>query len=168
MSVKPIRQLGDPVLRQVSRPVELFDTAELRQLIVNLRDTLHAFQARYGAGRGIAAPQIGVPLRAIYLEFAGKSYTMINPHFTSKSEKMFTVWDSCFSYFGVAFEVSRHQTVTLDYYDALGNKHELEASDAFSELLQHEVEHLDGILAIDQLVPVGKIMEQSEFIKRSK
>ncbi len=168
MAIKPIRQLGDPVLRQVSQPVVQFETNELRQLVDDLRDTLHSFQAKHGTGRGIAAPQIGVPLRVVYLEFAGTPHTLINPSFTQLSETLFSVWDSCFSYFCIAFEVIRHRHVTLKYYDISGREHILEASDDLAELLQHELEHLDGILAIDQLVPAGKIMEQYEFLKGNK
>jgi peptide deformylase len=165
MTAQRIRQLGDPVLRQVSQPVKKFDQ-QLGQLLDDLRDTLHAFQAEHGTGRGIAAPQIGVSQRVVYLECGGRAYELVNPHFTAQSDEMFTLWDSCFSYFGIAFQVERHCRVALAYQDRSGQEHELRAEGDLAELLQHELEHLDGVLAIDQLIPVGKVMEQSEFLRR--
>ncbi|MGI6358180.1 MAG: peptide deformylase [Bacillota bacterium] len=164
MSIQTIRQLGDPILRQVALPVETFDPA-LQELVCDLRDTLHAFQAQHKTGRGIAAPQIGVSRRVIYLECAGQALTLVNPEFVDKSAEMFELWDSCFSYFGIAFQVTRHRQVTIRYQDATGLTHQLTADGELSELLQHEMEHLDGVLAIDQLILPGKVMEQSEFLK---
>ncbi|MGI6344299.1 MAG: peptide deformylase [Bacillota bacterium] len=166
MAVRTIRQLGDPVLRQVAQPITAFGTPELLALVDDLRDTLHDFQAKHGTGRGIAAPQIGISQRVIYMECQGKAYTLINPEFVARSKQMFTLWDSCFSYFGIAFQVERHYAVTVRYWDETGAEHVLEAEDELAELLQHEMEHLDGVLAIDQLIPAGKVMEQSEFLKR--
>lgn len=167
MGVQSIRQLGDPTLRQVAQPVSEFGP-ELSALISDLRDTLHAFQARHRTGRGIAGPQIGVGQRVVYLEFAGQAYALVNPRFTERSEQMFTVWDSCFSYFGIAFQVQRHWQVSLEYQDATGSWQQLSAAGDLAELLQHELEHLDGVLAIDQLIPAGQVMEQSEFLRRSR
>lgn len=167
MAIRTIRQLGDPVLRQVALPVTGFGE-DLLQLIDDLRDTLHAFQARHGTGRGIAAPQIGVSLRAVYLECSGQALTLINPEFTKQSIETFTLWDSCFSYFGIAFQVNRHCQVSVRYQDANGQGHHLEAGGDLAELLQHELEHLDGVLAIDQLAPPGLIMDQSEFLRRQR
>ena len=167
MTVRTIRQLGDPILRQVAVPISQFGD-DVTDLFADLRDTLHAFQVKHGTGRGIAAPQIGIGRRAVYLECDGQALSLVNPEFTAKSEELFTLWDSCFSYFGVAFQVQRHCRVSIRYQDASGQTHHLDASGDLAELLQHELEHLDGVLAIDQLVPAGQIMEQSEFLKQPK
>ncbi|NLY53475.1 MAG: peptide deformylase [Firmicutes bacterium] len=166
MAVRAIRQLGDEILRQTAQPVTEFNTDALRNLITDLKDTLHAFQAQHGTGRGIAAPQIGVSQRVVYLECQGKAYTLINPEFLEKSSEMFELWDSCFSYFGISFVVKRHYSVKIRYADINGETHTLQAEGELSELLQHELEHLDGVLAIDQWIPPGKVMEQGQYLKQ--
>lgn len=165
MAIREIVQLGDPRLRVISRPVreDEFDGAELGQLLIDLLDTLHEFQRLHGTGRGIAAPQIGVDRRVIRIDSPDFSYTMINPEIVWASDEMFDVWDSCFSYWGVVFLVSRHREIKVSYYNEGGQQVLLHARGDLSELLQHEIEHLDGSPAIDQLVSPGKIMTQASF-----
>lgn len=157
--IRPIIQLGDSILRQPSDDVapEELASPKLLSLIEDLRDTLREFQRQHNTGRGIAAPQIGVHKRVIYIETKEFSYTLINPRFVFKSAELFSVWDSCFSYWGIEFRVLRHCTVKIEYTSLSGEVLTLDASDSLAELLQHELEHLDGNLAIDQLVPPGNI-----------
>ncbi|HSL93288.1 MAG TPA: peptide deformylase [Bacillota bacterium] len=165
MAIRDIVQLGDPRLRMVSRPIDSgeFGGAELNGLLADLLDTLHEFQRLHGTGRGIAAPQIGVARRAVRVDSPDFSYVLINPEITWASDEMFEVWDSCFSYWGVVFLVTRHREIKVTYFDESGEKHLLHARDDLAELLQHELEHLDGSPAIDQLVSPGKIMTQAAF-----
>lgn len=115
-------------------------------------------------GRGIAAPQIGEMIRVIFintLEFKGP---LINPRFVWKSDRQFEVWDSCFS-FSVAFFVlvDRNYSIKVEYYDLKGEKCLLDAENNLSELFQHEIDHLDGILAIDRMKDCKKVMMRSEW-----
>ena len=119
-------------------------------MLSDLRDTLHEFQRSHGFGRGISAVQIGVPVRVIYIEFEGTAYPLLNPVFEYLSAETFELWDDCFSFPDLLVRLKRSLTVRLRYRDADGVEQELEASGAFSELLQHEMDHLDGILAVDR------------------
>lgn len=165
MAIREIVQLGDPQLRTVSRPIDVgeFGGAELKELLADLLDTLHEFQRLHGTGRGIAAPQIGVARRVVRVDSPDFSYVLINPEIIWASEEMFEAWDSCFSYWGVVFLVTRHREIRVAYFDEAGEKHLLHARDDLAELLQHEIEHLHGTPAIDQLIPAGKIMTQTIF-----
>ena len=162
--IRSIIQLGNPILRQLSSEVS---TEELRSnqislLIEDLRDTLHDFQQRHQTGRGIAAPQIGINKRVIYIETSEFKNTLINPRYLYKSKQLIPVWDSCFSYWGISFQVLRHRHVEIAYLSESGEHMSLKASDGLSELLQHEIEHLDGQAAIDQLIPAGLICTPQE------
>ncbi len=165
MAIREIVQLGDPRLRVISVPISEadFGGTDLKELLTDLLDTLHEFQRIHGTGRGIAAPQIGEARRVVRIDSPDFSYVMINPEIIWASPEMFEVWDSCFSYWGVVFLVTRHREIKVAYYDADGCRHILHARDDLAELLQHEIEHLDGSPAIDQLVPPDKIMTQAVF-----
>ena len=150
MASHRIRQLGDPVLREVSRRIE--DPAETRAVLDDLRDTLHEFQRTHGFGRGISAVQIGKPVRVIYMEFEGTPYGLVNPEFEWLSEEKFRMWDDCFSFPELMVWLERSVSVRLRYADQQGATRLLEAGGSLSELIQHEMDHLDGILAIDRVI----------------
>lgn len=150
MAIRSILQLGDPLLRQTSKPVTRIEDAH--STLEDLRDTLHQFQKENGFGRGIAAIQIGIAQRVIYIEIEGKEYELVNPEFQYKSQECFQLWDDCFSFPQLMVLVSRCKNVDLTYQDRQGVNRALSASDSFSELLQHEVDHLNGILAVDRAV----------------
>lgn len=148
MPARRILQLGDPLLREVSTPVTDLSTAA--SVVADLRDTLHEFQRTHGFGRGISAIQIGVPQRIIYLEFTGICYALVNPEFDGRSAETFCLWDDCFSFPDLLVWLERHETVGLRYQDLNGAFLTLRANGALSELIQHEMDHLDGILAVDR------------------
>jgi peptide deformylase len=148
MPVRPILELGNPVLRSVSAPIAC--VADAREVLVDLRDTLHEFQRTRGFGRGISAVQIGELVRLIHIEFDGQSLCLHNPEYQSRSSEVFGLWDDCFSFPDLMVWVERHRTVTLRYQDEQGAPRTLEASGALSELVQHEMDHLDGVLAVDR------------------
>ncbi len=145
MSIERIRQLGDPVLRERSCEVE-----EAASTLTNLRDTLHEFQRSRGFGRGISAAQIGVLERVIYLEFEGTAYSLVNPVVEEATEERFRLWDDCFSFPDLLVWLERAEGVRMRYRDEAGVERVLEARGALSELLQHEMDHLDGVLAVDR------------------
>ena len=165
MPVRRILQLGDPMLRQASLPVGSF--GEAARVIDDLGDTLHEFQRTHSFGRGISAVQIGEPLRIIYLEFQGAPYSIINPAWESMSDERIRLWDDCFSFPDLLVQVERSSSVVLRYFDQDGRSRILETSGALSELLQHEVDHLDGILAVDRAIDRNSFRTRAEHERQS-
>jgi len=166
--IRQIVEIGDPVLRSVSSPVENPCSTEVRELARDMADTLKDFQRRTGYGRGIAAPQVGTPVRMIVVDMPELDgiATLVNPRVTSRSPEMFDVWDACFSYFYLFFVVERHRAITVEYQDLHGALNVIEASGNLSELLQHEIEHLEGELAIDKVKDPRTFCTVREFEKR--
>jgi peptide deformylase len=163
MAVHRILQLGDPMLRKVSTPVET--SLGERKLLDDLRDTLHAFQRSRGFGRGISAIQIGTAKRVIYIEFEGAAYCLINPEYEWLSEEKFRLWDDCFSFPDLMVWLERSQTLRLRYTDENGDQQIVDASGALSELIQHEMDHLDGILAVDRAIGPNGLATREEWIR---
>jgi peptide deformylase len=162
MAICTIRLLGDPVLRTRCKTVPRA-SAELRIRLSNdLRDTLADFRSRRGFGRGIAAPQIGSTVRAIYIEpeIGG---AMFNPRITQRSRRTFLLWDDCFSFPDLLVRLRRHHSVEVAYEDVEGYRRTVKAVGALSELLQHEIDHIDGILAIDRAIDRKHIILRSEL-----
>lgn len=147
MPARPILLLGHPMLRQISEPVR--DPASARLLLRDLEATLHEFQRSHGFGRGISAVQIGETRRVIYMEAGGQRYELINPEYTWRSEEKFELWDDCFSFPNLMVRLNRHQRIVVRYQRPTGEYRVLEAEGALSELVQHEMDHLDGVLAVD-------------------
>jgi peptide deformylase len=162
MAVTEILQLGNPTLRTVSAAVAEPDAAGVRALATDLRDTLLAHNRRTGYGRGIAAPQLGALERVIHVELDG-SRTLVNPVITARSPETMEIWDFCFSYFSIFFPVRRHVLVEVKYQDPQGLDQRLEAVGDLAELLQHEIDHLDGVLAIDLCSDLKRICTFQEW-----
>jgi peptide deformylase len=145
--------LGDPRLRAVARPVDDFDDPAFIDDRERLHATLAAFRQQHGFGRAIAAPQIGVPYRFIAADLGEGPFTLINPLIVWRSEETFTLWDDCMSFPSLLVRVRRHSSISLRYRDELGNLREWTRLErAASELFQHEIDHLDGILAVDRAI----------------
>lgn len=121
-------------------------------VLADLRDTLHEFRRTHGFGRGIAAIQIGVPQRVIYIEIEGEPLELINPRLVWVSSEKFRLWDDCFSFPDLMVRLERHTHVEVEYQDRTGARRQLRASHGLAELLQHELDHLDGILSIDRVL----------------
>jgi peptide deformylase len=164
--IRPILQLGNPVLREPSLPVQDFNW-DLKCLIDDLADTLQDAKKRYGYGRGVAAPQIGELKRVVFIDTPDFKSALVNPTAIELSPATFEVWDSCFS-FDVSFFVlvDRLWNVKVEYCDLKGNRQALEAKGELSELLQHEINHLDGVLATDTMKNEKAIITRSEWEKR--
>jgi peptide deformylase len=169
MPVQRILQLGDPLLREPCARVVNPASPHLRDLVANLADTLAHWRAKTGYGRGIAAPQIGVLERVIFLKLPGENpWPLINPEIIRRSTEKVVVWDACLSFLSIFMQVERHRDITVRYQDLQGNTQEVEAAEDrnLSELLQHEIDHLDGILALDRVIDVKSICTREEFEKR--
>jgi peptide deformylase len=169
MPIRPLLQLGDPLLREKSLPVADPTSQEIHDLVDDLSDTLAHWRSATGYGRGIAAPQIGVLQRVIFLKLPGvEPWPLINPEIVESSEEKIIVWDACLSFLSIFMQVERRRRITVRYQSLTGEALEFEAGDDrnLSELLQHEIDHLDGILAIDRVFDVKSICTREEFEKR--
>jgi peptide deformylase len=131
----------------VCRPVAKEELPFARTVVQDLNDTLFHFRERHGVGRAIAAPQIGAFVRIVYMH-VGTPVTFINPTLTDLSDEMMTLWDDCMSFPDLLVKVQRHRRCTIRFRDLEWNELEMKLEGATSELLQHEVDHLDGILAL--------------------
>ena len=151
MPVRDILLLGNPKLYETCAPVEPAELESLQPVITDLHDTMMDFRKRYNRGRAIAAPQIGVMKRLIYMHI-DKPMVFINPSFKDQSEEMMVVWDDCMSFPDLLVKVRRYKTCTIVYKDMDLNEQQMRLEDDLSELLQHEYDHLDGILAVSRAI----------------
>lgn len=169
MPLRTMMQLGDPILREKCARVIDPTSLEIRELVDDLADTLAHWRAETGYGRGIAAPQIGVLERVIFLRLPGaEPWPLINPEIIWRSEQKIVVWDACLSFLSIFMQVERDREITVRYQTLEGEVRQIEAGGEkdLSELLQHEIDHLDGILAIDRVTDVKTIVTREEFEKR--
>lgn len=146
-----ILKLGNPKLYQISEPVKKSEIQKLETVIKDLHDVLIDFRAKYNAGRAIAAPQIGVQKRLIYLNI-DKPFVIINPELFDLSQEMIEVWDDCLCFPDLLVKVFRHISCRIRFRDNNWNEHIWDLTDDLSELLQHEFDHLEGILATQRAI----------------
>lgn len=162
---------GSPDLREQSRLVTWPDPG-LEEEIADLHDTLSAFQKSHGYGRAIAAPQVGIPKRLIAMNLGAGQLTLINPEVVAASAETFEVWDDCMSVPDRVVKVSRHRSISLRYTDELGRERIWRrATGPLSELLQHELDHLDGVLMLDRAMPgdsVRPVSERDRLVEASR
>ena len=151
MAVRQILVLGNPQLNETAAMVGEEEIEDIKPLMADLHDTLMDFKKRYRAGRGIASPQIGVMKRVIYL-YIDKPVVIINPKVDWKSREMIEVWDDCMCFPDLLVKVLRHQRLRLIYRDLDWKERSLDLEGDLSELLQHEYDHLDGILAVSRAI----------------
>jgi peptide deformylase len=147
MSILPIRTFGDPVLRDQARPVELFDDA-LRQLAKDMIETMHE-----APGVGLAAPQVGRPIRLIVFDVGDEEQgagALANPVLKNEWGEQIAE-EGCLSLPGLYYPVKRAQNVWAEGFDLDGHAVTIEGEELLARVLQHEVDHLDGILFIDRL-----------------
>jgi len=121
----------------------------VRLVADDLQETLRDLKVRHGFGNGLAAPQIGAPMRLIYIETDEPVY-LINPQILDIGTDDFLVWDDCFSVPDLLVRVQRAHHIGIGFQDLLGQRHKMEAEGTMAALLQHEIDHLDGILIVDR------------------
>ena len=164
MATLPISVLPDPVLRKESAPVERID-ASLKRLADNM------FATMYDApGIGLAAPQVGVSRRLIVMdptrdEEAKTPLTMVNPEILSRGSEMRVHDEGCLSIPDITAEVERPALTRVSYLDLEGKKQEIELEGIWSTLVQHEIDHLNGVLFIDYLSRLKRDMIVKKFTK---
>jgi len=161
---REILQLGNPILWQVSAAVDRPLSEETRTLIRDLSDTLAAFRRSHGCGRGIAAPQVGVLERVLFVRMPdGFCGALINPVIDRADQQLIELWDGCFSFPDLCVRVARSRSIDVSYIDQDGTSRSLAAVDDLSELLQHEIDHLDGILAVQRATSPASFMTRAEW-----
>jgi peptide deformylase len=171
MAIREILQLGNPLLRETAAPVAEPTAPDVAALVADLADTLAHARATTGYGRAIAAPQIGVLRRVVFLNIDGRSpWPLVDPEIVERSEETMVVWDACLSFLSVFMQVERHRWVRVRYRDLAGEAHEVlaAAEGDLAELLQHEIDHLDGILAVDRMRDVRSLCTREEFERRHR
>lgn len=143
MSVLDIRRAGDPVLKEKAKPVDKI-TKTVRALLDNMTQTMHEAD-----GVGLAAPQVGVALRVIVVDVGEGPIDLINPVIVA-FEGCETGTEGCLSVPGMYGEVERYSTVTVEGLDRQGNPVSVQGSGLLARALQHEIDHLDGILFVER------------------
>jgi peptide deformylase len=151
MAIKEILMLGSPNLYRSSEPVEQNELNAIKGIAAYLHDTLMDFRNKHKMGRAIAAPQIGVFKRVIYMN-TGIPLLFINPTLHDLSPEMIEIWDDCMSFPDILVKVRRHRTCKIKFFDIEWAQKILSLEGDLSELLQHECDHLDGILAVQRAI----------------
>lgn len=137
----------------------------MRVVADDLRETLEDLRARLGFGRALAAPQIGAPIRMVHLGIDGEDTCLVNPEIVDIGTQDFQVYNDCFSFPDLMVRVQRAHHIFVTYCDLRGTDHTLEAHGELSELLQHELDHLDGVLAIDRATGLDPFCYREEWRK---
>lgn len=163
--IRDVLQLGHPLLRAVCAPVTAPSSAEVAALANDLRDTVRHWRATTGYGRAIAAPQIGVLSRVVYIDVENVG-AMVNPRIVETSVERMVVWDACLSFLSIVCQVLRHRAIVVRYETTAGETRELGADGDLAELLQHEIDHLDGILTVDRVIDPRTFCSREEFETR--
>jgi len=152
--------LGDPKLYDTSEEVLKEELPQILKVAEDLHDSLIDFRERMGAGRAIAAPQIDVRKRVIYM-YIDKPFTFINPRLEFPDDEMMEVLDDCMSFPHLYVKVIRHKRCVIHYKNEKWEDCRMALEGDLSELLQHEYDHLDGILA------TMRAIDEKAFIMKS-
>jgi peptide deformylase len=170
MAILKIAKLGNPVLRQVAKPVDLNDLAgdAVQTFIDDMIETMH-----HEGGVGLAAPQVNRSIQIVVLEYAeNERYpdevsipltVLVNPVLSDYSQETKEGWESCLSLVDFRGLVPRSTTVTLNAYDRDGNKIQKTVSDFEAVVLQHELDHLKGFVFLDRMKDLTQLSYQEEF-----
>jgi peptide deformylase len=167
MALREIIKLPDPRLRLVSKPVNAIDD-EVRSLVADMFETMYA-----APGIGLAAIQVGVPQRVVTLDLAKKDdpkkpQVVINPEILWSSEERGTYEEGCLSIPELYEEVERPAQVKVRFTDLDGTVHEVDANGLLATCLQHEIDHLNGVLFIDHLSKLKRDRIIKKFTKAAK
>ena len=144
--IKDVLKLGNPSLYVKSTEYQKENIKEIEKVVEDLHDTLMEYKRVHGAGSAVAAPQIGVQKRLLYM-YIDHPVPMINPVLQFPDDEKMVVMDDCMSFPGLIVKVSRHRRALIKYFDLEMKPQVMELEGDLSELLQHEYDHLDGILA---------------------
>ena len=167
MAIRPIVEIPDPRLREISKPVDKVDD-EVRALVSDMFETMYD-----APGIGLAAIQVAVPQRVITLDLAKKDepkspQVLINPEILWSAEERSSYEEGCLSIPEFYEEVERPAQVKVRYTDLDGKQHEVEASGLFATCLQHEIDHINGVLFIDHISKLKRDRITKKFTKVAK
>jgi peptide deformylase len=159
-----ILPLGHPFLRHALPLVSDWKDPALARAVHAMRGILATFRRRHGFGRGIAANQIGLAFRMVVVNLGAGAQVLINPKLSQVSERTLTLWDDCMCFPDLLVRVRRHAQVTVEFHDENGQPGQW-ALDKFdeAELLQHELDHLDGVLAVDRVEGSNPIVRRIAY-----
>lgn len=163
MSTK-ILAVGTASLREVAESVSDFHDPVLTEEASALRDAIRAFREEHGFGRAIAAPQIGIAKRMVGLALPGWPEVILNPEIVWRSDERMTLWDDCMCFPEMLVKVERHVSISVRYATLAGDvqlKERLPRD--IAELMQHEIDHLDGNLSFDRAAGVNPYVHRSVF-----
>ncbi len=165
MALREIEILGAKVLRRPASPVESFDD-ELRQLVADMFDTMY-----HAEGIGLAGPQVGVSRRVMVIDVKDEDggrrvHALVNPEIVESSRETEKDTEGCLSIPGIEERVDRPVRVTVEARSADGEELRIEAGGLLARALQHEVDHLDGILFIDRLSPLKRRILMGKWRKQ--
>jgi peptide deformylase len=144
-TLKDLLLLGDPRLYEACEPIQQSELPLVKQWVADLDNVMQEVRTKHNFGRAIAAPQLGIMKRLIYMNI-DKPVVFINPELTELSTNLFELWDDCMSFPNLLVKVKRHQSLTIKYLDENWQPQTWYLENDLSELLQHEYDHLDGIL----------------------
>jgi peptide deformylase len=167
MAVREIVYLGDPVLREVAEEVDEFGD-ELRALVQDMFATMY-----HAEGIGLAAPQIGLRKRVLVIDLRredenDEQIALVNPRITWKSDEVEKQSEGCLSIPGLEEVVERSAEVQVEALDPHGDPVTLQADDLLARALQHEIDHLDGILFLDRVSPLKRRMLMKKWKKQAE
>ncbi len=151
MHLSDILLLGDPRLYEPCAPITPEELDNLPPIVDGLANVIVEFRAKYRAGRAIAAPQLGIMKRLIVLNI-DQPVALINPELFDQSDEMMELWDDCMSFPNLLVRLRRHRRCKMRFRDLQWREQVWELKDAMSELMQHECDHLDGILATQRAI----------------
>jgi len=152
MAIRDIKALGDEDLHKKSVEVSKENIKKAKEVIGDLHDTLINFRKKYGFGRAIAAPQINEFYRIIYINIEGEPINIINPELEFIGDEKIELWDDCMSFPGLEVRLYRYKKCRISYKNLNWDDCVLELEGDLSELIQHEYDHLDGILAVQRAI----------------
>ena len=155
MAIRPILTADDPILRERTKRVSTFDVS-LHRLLDDMLETM-----RDAVGVGLAANQVGIPLQVAIIEVDNKITELVNPQIVKTSGEQLD-WEGCLSIPGFVAETGRFAKVTVKARDRHGREIRVKGEELFARALQHEIDHLNGVLYIDHLDSLEELVRVSE------
>jgi peptide deformylase len=167
LAIREILKLGNPLLFEKCEEIEDFYSTYTAETTCDLKDTLLNFKKKSGFGRGIAAPQIGILKRIIYIDYQTENLSgpLINPIIIREGREKIQLWDDCFSFPDLMVKVERFKEIVVEFFNSSGEKNSINAMGDLSELLQHEIDHLDGILSVQRAIGPKAFALRQEWAK---
>lgn len=144
-TLQDLLTLGHPLLYESCESIQKSELKDVTAWVADLHNVMEEIRAKYNFGRAIAAPQLGIMKRLVYMNI-NRPVVFINPEIILHNDDTFEVWDDCMSFPNLLVKVKRYKKITVNYLDENWQHQSWTMTDDLSELLQHEIDHLDGVL----------------------